>query len=497
MPVCAGRQGECRSCEPSEHDDRSFEGLIQHSFALQLSKESRAFRGRTTLERIAKRFDIGEFRSQPVGEIVAPPFRSRADHSPLTKSGLTTLESLTAKFIGPEPPVRKLPDAFKWAEQGKDRPIYEEPRLIFADKFDDDRHASLNDFIITGETDSESTRDISQTLLELMAHKRSRLFGFALANRFVNVALPHAILKPLSGREGGFDETALWFVQPLVSFIRGGRIRSRLRTTYSLTLFLLPVRCCKGSLSERSMTVCEIVQLVNSGWGLAAAPPPSSIQDFKVEGPLLRYLSCLAGFDLHELKPMPTRGHCISNACHPVTVRQASERIAFGVSLSVAQGQTGRASSATARRIGNDVVMSLGSARVSSVVVVDGDLSSCKVKRPPRCEPFPGSLASLMEALGKSSRAPLGCDGKAPKYRLDRPFVDSDLYAIGVLPAKRCTVVVSRKGAQWGVKESALMQAGSVAYMTIGAATAIGTMREIDRRLEHLRAPVTPRRSPR
>jgi len=42
------------------------------------------------------------------------------------------------------------------------------------------------------------------------------------------------------------------------------------------------------------------------------------------------------------------------------------------------------------------------------------------------------------------------------------------------------------------MRESALMQAGSVAHMAIGAATAIGTMREIDQRLEFLEGGADP-----
>jgi len=99
-----------------------------------------------------------------------------------------------------------------------------------------------------------------------------------------------------------------------------------------------------------------------------------------------------------------------------------------------------------------------------------------------------------METLAEPIRSP-DCDDdkKGQRYRLDRPFVDDDLYVVGVLPANRCMVVASRGCAQYGIRESALMQAGSVAYMTIGAATAIGTLREFDRRLERLEGAEDPR----
>jgi hypothetical protein len=91
-----------------------------------------------------------------------------------------------------------------------------------------------------------------------------------------------------------------------------------------------------------------------------------------------------------------------------------------------------------------------------------------------------------MESLAKPLRMPRASDPEARKFRLDSPFDDDDTYATGVIPTRRCVVVASRDGAQYGSRESALMQAGSVAYMTLGAATAIGTLREIDRQLEHL-----------
>jgi hypothetical protein len=144
--------------------------------------------------------------------------------------------------------------------------------------------------------------------------------------------------------------------------------------------------------------------------------------------------------------------------------------------------------------IGNDVVMSLGSARVSSIVVVDPKLSSNEVSKSGRFSRLPASLGSLMEELAAPVRIEQSGDAKGHKFRLDLPFVDGDRYAIGLLPTRRCLAVVSRGAAQYGVLESALMQAGSIAYMTIGAATAIGTMRQIDRRLEHLEGAANPKK---
>jgi hypothetical protein len=171
-----------------------------------------------------------------------------------------------------------------------------------------------------------------------------------------------------------------------------------------------------------------------------------------------------------------------------MTLRKAVERIAFGVGVTLAQGKSGALGKRAAGLLGNDVIMALGgSARVSSVVVVDPALKEADIEASPKLpQPFPGALLPLMKALAKPARIAECDDKEARKHRIDRPFVDDPLYVVGVLPSKRCTIVVSCGEAQCGVRESALMQAGSVAYMTLGAAMAIGTMRAIDRRVESL-----------
>jgi hypothetical protein len=138
------------------------------------------------------------------------------------------------------------------------------------------------------------------------------------------------------------------------------------------------------------------------------------------------------------------------------------------------QGPAGVADRRTREEIGERVLTSLSASRVSSVVVVD----KCFKKRDPNSassdSEFPGSLEMLMERISGSTRI-------APRrrYRLDRFFFDEDGYAIGVLPANRCVVVTTDAKAQLGYLESGLMQAGWIAYMVIGAATAIGLMRSI------------------
>jgi hypothetical protein len=450
-------------------------GVIQHSFGLQIPDRSRPFHGQTNQSRVADRFNRGPFRARQVGSPVGDVARSpQARHSPLAQTELTTLDFLQPRFIGPGPPAA-LPQAVDWANMGGSGGADNEPSLIFADKFDDGRSRSINDFLISKATGAKERQDVSQLLLELMAHKRSRLFGFPLANRVVNVLLPHAILHPKAQSAQG----DAWFMQPLVSFIRDGRVRARLRSTYSLTFFFIPV--IDGStLNKRKMKVSEIEQVVNAGWVFAAAPPATRTVRFAVRGELPEYLSATAGSNLRKLD----NGSGSTNDDR--TLRAIVEWAAFGVGLTLAQGRSGRANLATVRLIGNDVVTSLGSARVSSVIVVDDNLKARKVRKPIAEQVLPSQLASLMERLTGSSRGLRPEDKATRKLRLDRPFVDSDGYAIGVLPTSRCLVVVSRRAAQRGIRESALMQAGSIAYMTIGAATAVGTLRAIDRRLEHL-----------
>ena len=237
------------------------------------------------------------------------------------------------------------------------------------------------------------------------------------------------------------------------------------------------------------MSTREITQLTTAGWSFAASPSTNTLLEFTVSGPLFRYLSRLSRFDLRDMSPQSGQDVPDSHygtAFGDVTLRQAVEKIGFGVGLSVAQGDQGRIDLEAMRRVGNDVVMSLGSARVSSVVVVDDDLSPEEVKESIGDHPFPGKLLSLMESLAKPLRMPQAPDPGVRKFRLDRPFDDDDIYATGVIPTRRCVVVASCGCAQFGSRESALMQAGSVTYMTLGAATAIGTLREIDKELEHL-----------
>lgn len=487
-------------CDPRDSCSASsggFHGIVQHSFALHLPANHASFFGRTNLERLAERLDADGYSVQPVGPLAQADSVCSMEHSPLAQSKLTTLEYCTPQFLVPGSRAlsKPLPPAFSWAERSCSLPTdtYGEPNLIFADRLDDERHPSINDFLVRANTPRTAEQDgqqMTQLLLELLAHKRSRLFGFALANRIVTAMLPHAVLKPSpSGSGFSMSVAGPWFMQPLISFIRSGARPGQFRNIYALTLLLLPVEDQNGSLTARLMSSAEIKEIVNPGWGFASAPPLERGARFELPELLLRYLSLIAKSDVAGTGPrFRQRNDCVPQ---PATLRQITERVAFGVGLALAQGK-GSLGERGKRRVGNDVIMSLGSARVSSVVVVDGSLKAQQVGKPVRKEPFPGALLPLMKTLAKPARRPKIHDRHARKYRLDRPFVDSDLYAVGVLPTKRCSITVSCSDAQHGIRESALMQAGSIAHMTIGAATAIGTMREIDRRLEALEGGADP-----
>lgn len=468
-------------------------GLIQHSFGLQLTEPRRPFSGLANCDRLSERFalpdgPLGRYDIKPVGKETFRGEQYEPLHSPIAEFRHTTVESRGLKYLqrrGDPAVYPKMPDVLDWAEASGagDCADFAEPRFIFTDRFDDEFKFTQNDFLVVGPRCLGEAAATSLALLEVMAHKRSRLFGFALANRFVNVMLPHALLKPSHHADGA----RAWLMLPLVSFIRGGRDRGRLRKVYSLTFFFIPVEQ-RVEHSSRPMSFEEIKWIVNASWSYATAKPPSELPQFDVSGPLLDYLSQLTKFDLHEMRrEREPLVRCGVEPYGSFTLRQTVERVAFGVGLGLAQGKGGSIGTRPTELLGNEVVMALGSTRVSSVTFVDPELEAWKVTEPINgARPFPGKLLPLLEELSKPIRFPRWGDPEGCACRLDRPFVDSDLYAIGALPARRCLVVASRKEGQCGSRESALMQAGSIAYMALSSASAIGAMRSIDCQVEHL-----------
>lgn len=480
-----------------------FNGLIQHSFALQIDKDRQPL-GRTNRE-LVKCFELDTtggpgFRAPRVGEPATGEDLARlASHSPLVQHDRTSVRPLHTTFLETAPGgdgyKTPLPPAFDWAApEGKDdetNPYLEEPRLIFADVGGDGAGPAGNDFLLREVGCEREGQEISQLLLEVVAQRRSRLFGLATASRIVNVMLPNAILTPSDAGKCSKDISTgggAWFLQPLVSFIRNDRSHRGFRHMFALTLFLVPIR--GPGFRKRKMSECEIGWAVNAGWSLATTPAPDAIPRFEVRGPLPGYISRLAPLNLPWLTGPPSQDERQPDRdrCGPLTLRQVTEAIAFGVALRAARGSAPRLSHQAERQVGDEVVTSLGSARVSSLVFVDNRLTTEEIRKPPKKGLPPGRLAELMDLLTPESRTPNPWSGaEHRKYRLDRSFVDEDNYVVGVLPKNRCLIVASAEYAQKGRCGSGLMHAGSVAYMTIGAATAIGTMRAIDRELEEMK----------
>lgn len=467
----------------------SFNGLIQHSFALRLANGHRPFIGRDTGSQIRERFALpasgnASFSVRALGEAAIQGDRAAhaADHSPLVRSGQTTVKPQPISFslADGSSADSALPGAFKWGEGGTGGldPKQDGPTFIFRGVNPETGGVECNDYLVERPGCAADAQSISSSLLEILAHKRSRLLGLALANRIVSVMLPHAVLTPVDDDSSEAMVEKPWFAQPLVSFVRDGQTKTEFRDSYSLTLLLIPIAA--AGYGEREMSSDEIDRTVNAGWGLAAVPTREKPPRFQVSGPLLDYLQLLAApFDPVALLRPPAGAYL-----EPPTLRQGTEVLAFSLGLRLAQGSSGHATRQTMRRIGDDVVTSLGSARVSSVLVVD-DIAAANISGEKGIPPV--GHRDLMARISRETRPPLKPTGYR-RHRLDRPFVDDETYVIGVVPAKRCLVVSCAAEAQHGWYQSGLMQAGSLTHMTIGAATAIGTLRSVDRELEGLDA---------
>ena len=518
------RGGASKGCRPASQssgepmEPAGFNGLIQHSFALRLDKDRRSFPGQGNEDKVKELFSLSEtggveFKVTPVGDMADKNQQSElAPHSPLVSRGLTTIEPQGVAFLEREHDryTHELPKAFSWAAEAyrrsqrvadsEERLAKERPwkRFIFAGKEEGDS-LSLNDFLVQGVEccpDEDQARAVSKTLCQLLAHRRSMLYGLTLANRFVNVMLPHAILTPVPDDDGQSSHvrecaSGSWILQPLVSLTRVDGEGEGFWRTYSVTLFLIPVN--GPDCEARKMPKCEIGRIVDAGWGLASSRWPAELRRFNVSGPLSGYISRLGGSNVPKRLFLAdgneTPGSSGSQKCPPLTLRQVTEAIVFAVALKMATGSS--SSSLTPGQLkpfGDGVVMSLGSSRVSSVVVVDENFEKPNTgQRSDRA--LPGSLYALMEEISKEEPRL----AQRWRYRLDRPFFDRDAYAIGVLPANSCMVITADPDKQFGRWESALMQTGWAASMVVGAANAIGTIRGIhgDLELVHRDEPIT------
>lgn len=479
-----------------------FHGLIQHSFALRLRDAHEPFDGRSTRESVAERFEVraGDGAAFQVRTLAGDADMESAErasrHSPLVQAELTTVRARSLAFLDPAGcggyrGCEEWPAALSWAEPketgengGGDGVLGSlRPRMFFEEFEEMSERVSENDFLIeVCEPPNRADRFgcAALALLEAIAFRRSQLFGLATANRFVNVMLPSALLTHEG--EGCCEENASGanprdlVLQPLLSLVRDGRDRRKFRQMYSLAFFAIPVK--RGTGRARKMSEREITSLVNAGWSLADTVPGEVVPQYEVCGALRKYVTSLTSPDVQALPDL-------SGPHGTRSLRQITEVVAFAVALRMTQGSAGEVSTVTARRTGDDVVTSLGTSRVSAAVLIDPKLKGEDIRIPTAKGP-PGSLCDLMRTLTPGIRTPTWTAKTRRKYQLDRPFVDDDDYAVGLLPSNRCLLVTNVCKSEFESPEPLLSRVAAVTYMTVGAATAIGTLRAIDRELEEL-----------
>jgi hypothetical protein len=472
-------------------------GLIQHSFAVRISRDLRPLyaqedvpNAHRLLQTIfaAPGFTLGEagmkYRHCGVGG------EGPWDHSALVRHRQTTIEPRRFPFKEED----TLPSSLAWSKckclhQASPEDPWEGFVIGGVDRSVETPH---KDFLIEpAPAGSEKTEgvDLSRLLCQLLAHRRSRLFGLPLARETVNVLLPHALLNP---GEGSAYPGAGWFAQPALSlfYVYGSR---GFRPIFSFSLFLVP---CDTSgppdLPPRPMSTDELHESVRNQWPLATVFNSKQRPAFTVSGPLCNYLATATGPAMGSLGIRPTNETWTAKAsendsdCLELTLRTFTEATLFAVTLRMTNGTPDLPPKQTRKEVGDRVLTALSASRVSSVVAVDDNCASAGAasKKSNTCgEP---DLSRLLAEVSKAISRPYRMPARIPRtgqdgYRLDRDFFDTDRYAIAVLPANRCVVMVGDRCAQNGVESSALLEAGWTAYMVIGAATATGMIRSVFR----------------
>ena len=491
---------------------RSFHGVIQHSFALQLpharefretsgwlprrgrqAKSSASFSARQRKYHERAHKQLLSLFEDPTGGF---EFKFPAD---LAAAGLGPVESsrpgayswlLRERHarLDPQPlallqrdGTGRLPPPLSWAEASAHQPVSTWQGFIFAQRGTARRITGFeppiaNDMLL-GEVDARvcDAEDVSRVLFQLWAHWRSRLFGVSLANRFFNVFLPHAVLS-LEGLAEHEDAGAVarspdtegsLLVQPFVSLVREPD-RSRCRRTSTFTVLLIPIRGrADGSrVEQREMSLREIEGSVRGSWGLAAERLGANRRRFFLDGPLRRYCANIE----HELPD------------GPLSVREWTESLMYCTSRMRRDRLRRRRhfrSVPDDEELGDKVLTSVASSRVSAMTVVDADLKRQDVREwheiNPRLEQapmLPGALPDLLRAV--SGRIYLG---QGSCYRLDRPFLDRDSYAEVAVPVTRSLITTTTPDSQERYEGSALMQSVISGYMVLGAATAQSLIR--------------------
>ncbi len=520
-----GKPGAFREAlAAARRSQTDFNGLIQHSFALRVPDELKPQYAQKDIS--DPRELLSELLTVPGGQSGFCPMPvadmgkglKPRKHSLIVGSDFTDIVGHALPFaeLGQDGLPYPWPHAFGWANSRREGsgsdPTREQQRIAVEPDWDrvvpSERDVSgrvrSNDYLVVGKGSSSTPPccgdpvAISWLLCQLLAHRRSRLFGWSLERRIFNVLLPHALLRPV--RDSQSDPKFpcnCWLIQPSLSLFLTNKDRS-FRSIFSFTLFAIPVQvhddgvciCQRAHTDRRShaqivhqrqMSDVEIGQTVQAGWNIATSPRRRP--EFVVSGPLCRYVAALDPTVPESLRvPQPYDGVAANGATWgPLRLRKAVEVIAMATVLRLVAGPGAHADTDTAKRLGEKVLVALSSSRASSVLVVDDKFKRCETEKLRREGRFPGSLGRLMEKIGvEITVAP------QKKYRLDRAFFDSDDYAIGVLPADRCVVVTADPCAQRGNLDSGLLEAGWIAYMIIGAATATGMMRSIYHEIEQV-----------
>lgn len=497
----------------------NFNGLIQHSFALRVPVE---FCPQYTRPDITDFQDLlARLLTEPAIDQVGPRFEltpltdlaeKRMDGvSLLADQELANLKlwELPLTGYGQEGFSYKMPAPFSWAMGRRKVETYGQLRdpvkswtgsVVVAGNASD--RPRLTDYVIVRDgprvspeephgvsaaADPNDPLAVSWLLCQLLAHRRSRLFGSSMSRRVFNVLLPYAILYPQS--ICSLCPSGPWILQPSLSLFLAGHERG-FRSIFSLTLFLVPVSL--GELSDENRNgsprvvqrpICrdEIHQTVEPGWSIATSPPKGTRPVFDVGGPLCEYLDMLnpstpACSDISA--PTSQDG---AAAWGGLTLRRIAEATFYETALRMVQGPHDAADQNTQRELGDRVLTSLSASRTSAAVFIDKEFERGKSLQAERAGAFPGSLEDLMQSIARPLRIK-----PRQRYRLDRFLFDEDHYAIGVLPANRCVVVTSDSKAQCSQEQSALVEIGWVAYMVIGAATATGMMRALYSDIENV-----------
>jgi len=451
-------------------------GLIQNSFALQVPKALhpmymwsgiRDTKRQLQLMFETAGFELGEAEMKPQKRGDAGPWR----HSRLVGADQTYVAPLDLPFQR----RTDLPPPLSWAEDypGWRTDDRAEPWEAFAfANSDPEAGSDRNDFLLeANEVDSPGI-EVSRLLCQLLAHRRSLLFGLALARSTFNVLLPCATLQGSEGND--------WLAQPAVSLFRIYGRRA-FRQTFSFSLFLLP--CRRAGLRSRGMSAEEIRHSVKTPWPLASAfDEPRKRDKFDVSGPLTGYLREAAGPALLELNAGKTEEAFEST----VTLRGFTETTLFVVTALMTRGPGASTGGRTRREIGDRIVASLSASRVSSIVVVDDEnqIEADHEQEPSKGGTGARSSSPVLELLAKEITRPARTEPDAlRRLRLDRSMFDRSAYATAVLPADRCLLTVGNGCAQHGLRTSALLEASWAAYMAIGAATATGLIRSVFREI--------------